>query len=462
MEDNKPAAGRPTAAQSATPRRDNPLTLKILFIGLIMLLLLIPGSMIRNLIEERETMMERAQDEVSRMWGGEQHLTGPVLTIPYARRVVDEKGRAGFEQGALTLLPEDLAVNGQIASEQRRRGFYDTNVYTAQLQLDGAFVVPHELRLLESDPKYALDWASAAVSVGISDLRGIEECVEIELDGRRLPTVTESNNPNFEIGVSTRYDAGAWAAAEGRRLPYRIELRIKGSKGLFIAPAGNRNDIRLAANCPTPGFCGNFLPSTRRVDDDSFAAQWKVVAQNREYPQLLRDNGNNASQRRQAIAASRLGVNLLVPVTQYRQATRAVKYAVLVIVLTFIGVFFVEMTKRRNIHAFQYLLVGLALILFYALLVSISEHANFGIAYLLAAAMTVTLIACYIYGILRLKTTALHVGLLLALLYAYIYVLLQLEVYALLAGSIGLFCILALTMRYSLKMEWTAPSKTER
>ena len=190
------------------------------------------------------------------------------------------------------------------------------------------------------------------------------------------------------------------------------------------------------------------------MTDAGFTAEWKVVAQNREYPQLLRDD-----EHKYKIQESELGTNLLIPVTQYRQATRSVKYAALVILLTFCGVFFVEMTRRRNIHAFQYLLVGLALILFYSLLVSISEHLDFGAAYFLAAAMTVSLITFFIYGIVRQKATAACIGGLLTLLYVYIYILLQLEIFALLAGSIGLFIILAIAMHYSLKMEWTGRSE---
>lgn len=215
---------------------------------------------------------------------------------------------------------------------------------------------------------------------------------------------------------------------------------------------GDQTVIRLRSDCPTPSFIGNFLPSSREVTEQGFTAEWKVVAQNRSYTQVIKESNYRL---KQVIAESELGVNLLIPVTQYQQATRSVKYGLLVILLTFIGVFFVEMTQRKNIHAFQYLLVGLGLVLFYSLLVSISEHLGFGLSYLTAAVMTTSLIALYIYGITRIRSTALSIGGLLTVLYTYIYILLQLETYALLAGSIGLFVILAAVMRYSLKMEWT-------
>lgn len=466
---NANPAAAPTAP-AASPARNNSrsdnrnsssqtlsLTLKIFFIGFIMVLLLIPGFMIRNLILERQSMMQLAQDEVSRMWGGEQHLTGPIISIPYVQTFVNDKGKTAVDHGSFILLPEELTVDGTVDCEQRHRGFYDTNVYTTELTFSGTFDMPRELALLASNPKYRIDWSAAAVSMGISDLRGIEECIEIGFDDRQLPTVTESDNACFDIGVAARFDATEWAAVPSRRIPYRIVMKIKGSKNLSFAPVGNQNNICIASDCTTPSFRGNFLPSMHEENAQGFKAEWKVVAQNRAYPQLLTYENIKLGQK---IAESELGIDFLIPVTQYQQAMRAVKYAMLIIVLTFIGVFFVEMISKHDIHAFQYLLVGLALILFYSLLVSISEHIGFGWAYLIAAAMTTTLIALYMYGILHKRSTALGIGGALTGLYLYVYVLLRLEAYALLAGSIGLFVILAVIMYYSRKMEWGRPAGT--
>ena len=449
MENNPNPTPQPQAPARTLHR--NSLTIKMLFIGAIMLLLLIPGSMVMSLIKDRESMMEGAQDEVARMWGGVQHLTGPVLSVPYRLTTRTQNSTQSVE-GRITLLPEDLDIVGHIDCEQRRRGFYDTNVYTADLVLSGTFNLPADLPANTSG--MVVDWAGAAVMLGISDLRGIEESIEIGFDGRQLATTSETKQPCFNVGVAARVDLSGWTATPDKRIRFNIPLKFKGSGGLYMAPVGNSNRIRIDSDCPTPGFCGNFLPSRREVTDAGFTAEWKVVAQNREYPQLLRDD-----EHKYKIQQSELGTNLLIPVTQYRQATRSVKYAALVILLTFCGVFFVEMTRRRNIHAFQYLLVGLALILFYSLLVSISEHLDFGAAYFLAAAMTVSLITFFIYGIVRQKATAACIGGLLTLLYVYIYILLQLEIFALLAGSIGLFIILAIAMHYSLKMEWTGRSE---
>ena len=442
------------APQVAAPEpekkaKSNPLTLKIVFIGIIMLILLIPGGMIMSLIFERSEMMESAQREVARMWSDEQHITGPVVTIPYVYTVTDENGKRSTARNQLTVLPEKLTIDGSAACQQLRRGLYDTNVYNSEITLTGTFASPEELKTL-LDKGVRIDTEAVSIGVGISDLRGIEESIVIDWDGKEHPTATAPDNDCFEVGVAAKADLGEWAEKPGTQIPFTLKIKLKGSAALYFAPVGNQNTIRLSSDCPTPSFIGNFLPSTREVTEQGFTAEWKVVAQNRNYAQVL-----GSGDHEYAIARSELGVNLLVPVTQYQQAMRSIKYAVLVILLTFIGVLFVEMTRKKNIHAFQYLLVGLALILFYSLLVSISEHLSFGLAYLIAALMTTSLITAYIYGAIRIRGTALCIGALLAILYTYVYVLLQLETYALLAGSVGLFVILAAVMRYSLKMEWT-------
>ena len=445
--ENLPAQ-EPGTPEPQKRQNGNPLTLKIVFIGIIMLILLIPGGMILSLINERMEMMEGAQQEVARMWSGEQHITGPVVTIPYRYEAKDADGKTSTETTSINILPENLTVDGNVACQQLRRGLYDTNVYSTEITLAGSFLIPNDLKALRDH----LYMGFATVSVGISDLRGIEENIGIDWNGRNLPTATDPDNDCFDTGVTARIDLREWLDKPGESVPFEIRLKLKGSAALYFAPVGDRSVIRLRSDCPTPSFVGNFLPSSREVTEQGFTAEWKVVAQNRSYTQVIKKSNYRL---RQAIAESELGVNLLIPVTQYQQATRSVKYGMLVILLTFIGVLFVEMTQRKNIHAFQYLLVGLGLVLFYSLLVSISEHLGFGLSYLIAAVMTTSLIALYIYGITRIRSTALSIGGLLAVLYTYIYILLQLETYALLAGSIGLFVILAAVMRYSLKMEWT-------
>lgn len=442
----------------------NNLSLKILLIGLMMVVLLIPGGLILSLINERAQMLDSAQEDVARMWSGQQHITGPIVTIPYLSTMKDTDGNVVVAERQLHLLPDDLRIDGKVKCQQLRRGLYDTNVYNAELSLEGTFEIPAELNT-QSDAQIQLKPEQAILTVGIADLRGIEESIEIVWNDRSYPTRTITDNGCFDVGVGAQIDLSEWlkTAQEEARLAikatpaqsrFALKMKLKGSSALYMAPVGNQNTFRLRSDCPTPSFIGNFLPSSREVTQTGFEAEWKVVAQNRSYPQILRNENSQ-----HVIAESELGVNLLIPVTQYQQTTRAIKYAALIILLTFIGVFFVEMSQHKHIHIFQYLLVGLGLVLFYSLLVSISEHLDFMVAYLISAVMTVALISAYLYGVTRRRSTSLGIGGILTLLYTYVYILLQLESYALLTGSIGLFVILAVIMHYSLKMKWTSVSE---
>ncbi len=429
-----------------TPRYDfNSMTLKVALTALAAIVLLIPGAMISSLIDERQELAQTSQQEVARMWSGEQHITGPVLTIPYLETVTDDATKKTVTvERQLTLLPERLTIEGDAACQTLRRGFYDAIVYNAQLTLNGHFAGADQLRQLQAGG-FRLSPRRATLSVGLSDLRGIEERIGIEWNGRLYPTSTLTGETCFARGVGTRIDLSDWLSAPDNTASFSLKLRIKGSQGLYFAPVGDQTEVHLHSDCPTPSFTGNFLPSARNITKEGFTADWKVVSQNRNYNQLFTGDCSDR------IGESEFGVGLLLPVTQYQQATRSIKYAVLVVLLTFAGVLFGEVAYRRKLHPLQYLLVGLALILFYALLVSLSEQFGFAAAYLIAAVMTTLLIAIYIRAATGLVRLGIFIGGLLALLYTYVYVLLQMENYALLTGSIGLFVILAAVMHYSLK-----------
>lgn len=218
----------------------------------------------------------------------------------------------------------------------------------------------------------------------------------------------------------------------------------------MFAPVGQTTTVSLNSDCATPSFNGYYLPDERQVDDNGFQASWKVLAVNRNYPQFFSLNNSNNT----LLSCSTFGVELKVPVEQYLQTDRAIKYAFLIILLTFAAVFFVEMRKATPIHPVQYLLVGIALIVFYTLLLSFSEHMNFGLSYLIASVMTIGIIVVFMTSVTKDRKTALGIGLLLTLLYTFVYVLLQLESYALLVGSVGIFIILGIAMFATQKIEW--------
>ena len=229
---------------------------------------------------------------------------------------------------------------------------------------------------------------------------------------------------------------------------FHIDLALQGSGSLFFTPVGKITEVNLRSAWGDPSFTGAFLPDQKNISPAGFDAQWKVLNLNRNYPQAW------AGDTQVDFSSSAFGVDFLLPVDNYQKSIRSVKYAILFIGLTFLVIFFVEMRGTRRVHPFQYALIGLALVIFYTLLVSISEHISFNAAYAVAATMTIGLTGLYARALFDSRKMALLVGGTLLLLYGFLFTVLQLQDYALLIGSLGLFAILATVMYFSRQIDW--------
>ena len=473
-----PNAGRPVPPLPVKPKKKFTQTLgfKVAFIVILSFVLLLPTLMIDSLSTEREGTSTVARNEISQKWGRPQHITGPVIAVPYKSKL---KGDTAVSAHMLYVLPKTLNVNADVKSQTLYRSIYESVVYNTGIDFEGTFKIKGLLPLQVDTA--ALEMDKAHIEVGITDLRGISQKLMMDLNGNVVEINDGGKDANIQVeDVYTACDVTAdegddtmlqeesvdyadMYQAEGGSvakagvniaqmssldsIPFKMHLDLKGSESLNFTPIGETTIVKVKGDCPTPSFGGNFLPDSRNVDDKGFSASWKVISINRAYPQAFIDDMSTD------LDESQLQVGLMVPVDSYHKTERAIKYAFMVIVLTFIGVLFVEIKMHRSINVFQYLLVGLALVLFYSLLLSISEHMSFGWAYFIASAMTIVMITLYLMGVLKHKKMALAVGGMLTLIYAYIFVLLSLETYALLAGSIGLFIVLALIMYYSLKLK---------
>lgn len=423
-------------------------TIKVVIIGLLILLLMIPMFMIENLISERGRTQEEAIDEVSEKWSLAQTITGPYLNLQYPV-VIENNGEKKVSIKDLILFPDELMVSGQLKTEILKRSIYEVNVYQSELTLKGSFS-SEELKKSRIDMEQ-LQFDRAAICLNLTDMRGISEQISITLGDSVYI---------FEPGMDNRGidNTGVHAIAnlselkQNKKLPYEIKIKLKGSAvtRTFI-PLGKTTRVDLKANWNTPSFTGNYLPNNRNITEKEFSAQWQVLNLNRNYSQVMVDYNNSNIK---DIENSSFGVNFKIPVEQYQQSMRSAKYAILIILLTFGVIFFTEIMNKTRIHALQYLLVGLALCLFYSLLLSFSEHIGFNPAYLLSSALTITLVGGYMFGITRKKKPSLIMSGLLGILYIYIFVLIQLETFALLAGSLGLFIILAIVMYFSKKIDW--------
>lgn len=436
-------------------------------IGALSLLLQIPVSMIGGLIGEREQRRTEAVTEVSSKWGGEQVLTGPVLVVPYeaAERVNQPDGnfRVVTVRREAVFLPERLQVDADLRAEVRSRGIFDVPVYRLSAALSGRFARP-DFRFLDKPPTQVF-WDQAQLALGIADVRAVQAQPQLQWQGAALAFEPGPGQFRFGTGEAARPPALAPAPAvlsgQGIHVPLRLDpaqaamdfavpLELNGTGGLRLVPFGQATEVRLRSNSPNPSFQGAWLPRERQVTADGFEASWTIAYLGRGYPQAWPADAAPSG----LIADSAFGVTLVEPVDPYRMAHRSIKYASLFLVLTFAAVWLIEVVGRRRIHWIQYLLVGAALCLFYLLELSLAEHIGFSFAYLVAAASVVGLIAAYGRTVFGRWQLAALVGLGVALLYGYLYLLLLNEDYSLLGGSVGLFAMLAAAMYATRKVDW--------
>jgi inner membrane protein len=416
----------------------NQITVKGILIFLLMLGLLIPTSMVESLIVERESRKNEAFQEVSSKWGGHQTINGPVLVVPYEATIYPSEGNKVRKVTEYAyFLPDDLKINSEVGPEKRYRGIFEVVLYSSKIQLDGAFNPLQIQKLIpENAPIY---WDKAVLVLGVPDLRGLAD--QVKLNWNNQPLVFEPGvpvpdmiNSGIHVPVSIKPEAGH---------QFHIELALKGSDYLYFTPVGKVTEVKMAAPWKDPSFNGAFLPDEKNITNEGFTASWKVLNLNRNFPQQWVGNQNYSFQE------SAFGVSFLLPVDNYQKSTRSVKYAILFIGLTFLTVFFIELGQKKRVHPFQYALIGLALVIFYTLLVSISEHTSFNLAYLIAGVMTVGLTGIFARSLFQSGKMALIVGGTMTLLYGFLFVVLQLQDYALLIGSLGLFAILAVVMYVS-------------
>lgn len=403
--------------------------IKLAIIVALCILLLIPWVFIRSLISERSNTTTDAENEVCEKWGTSQTVKGPAI------KVYTQKDEQSF-----SLLPDQLDIKAEVNTRNLNRGIYDFTVYDADIVLSGTFLLPPTL----TDAQRALLAQNCwQMAVDLSSLKGLTDNPTVTVGGRTLTPQEIS----FE-GSRLLWRADLSTLVAGAALPFEIRLPLRGSNELKFVPMGNTTSVQMHSNCPTPSFDGNFLPVERTVTSEGFDAQWRVLAINRSFPQVVPKKNWNIT------LSDSFSVQLRQPVMQYQQNDRASKYAFLVVLLTFAVVFFVEVRRERPIHPVQYLLIGIAVMLFYTLLLSFSEHLSFLASYLIASVMTAGLLGVYLGAIMRDRKVGLVIGGLLAALYAFIYILLQIESYALLVGSVGLFALLAVAMAASRRIDW--------
>jgi len=420
----------------------NSATIKIISIGILVLVLLIPTSMISSLLRERESRRDSVVQEINQKWGNSQTVTGPFFTVPYKSFHKDKNEELRYSIKYFHILPEKLNIKGDIAPHIRYRSIYEAVLYNCQLDVEGVFTVPR-LNQLNIEPENIL-WEKSVFSIGITDMRGIKENILLTFDNKNYGV-----NPGLKTtdiafaGVSSPIPLSPTDNSK----PFSFKLNINGSEQIKFTPLAEETNVTVKSTWASPSFNGAFLPISREISEDGFNATWKVLHLNRNYPQYWQGSQYNVQE-------SNFGLKLLITADVYQKSTRLSKYALMFIIFTFAAFFFSEIINKNRVHPIQYLLIGLAVILFYVLLLSISEHFSFNYAYLLSASAITFLISGYSKGILKNKYFTLTVFALLTILYVYLFIVLQLEDYALIMGSIGLLVVLSTVMFVTRKIDW--------
>ena len=431
------------------PQTSNRYLFKGMLTAGLILLLLIPSVFVYNLVEERQERFQEVAREVSGKWADSQTVSGPFISIPYTTTATDGKLKT-ITRSAVLILPDNMEVKTTMQKEERPRSIYKVLLYRSDNNFAGRF----QQEILPGFVPEQLDLANARLCFALTDFKGIEEEASIVVNGKPLKLLPGlPQGTNFKNGLSVNFPLTPEQLLAG--FDFSMNIKVKGSESLQYLPLAGSSKFSIASTWQSPSFSGNVLPGVREVQDSGFNAGWVFNRANLPFQTMVNAGDIHTDE-------LEFGVNLVQPADNYAKTMRSVKYSILFIGLTFALFFIIEIMQKNPFHPVQYLLVGLALTIFYTLLVSIGEYLAFDLSYIISAIATIALISTYAKShFCSVKTGLLFFGLL-SILYGFIYVLISLEDTALLVGSIGLFVILALVMFASRKIQWYGPKAIEQ
>jgi inner membrane protein len=412
-------------------------TAKMLMVGLLTLVLLIPLFFVQDLITERSIRQKEVVSETTSKWGGGVYIYGPILKIPYKDPISGKSNFAYF-------FPEELNNSITVAMEKPlERGIFKSNVFATKMQFTGFYSQPNfQIRNI---PDANIYWNQSKIIIKTTNLKSLKDEVKIKFGNKsfKFEPGNSEKNDSIQTLESTTFDYKSMVNTNH----FSFDIAFNGSKQIKIVPIGKTTDSKITSDWNSPNFNGNFSPTSREINADGFKANWKILHFNRPFAQQYFENLPELSN-------YAFATDFITPVDEYQQNERASKYGFLVIGLTFLIFFLIQSISKINIHIFQYSMIGIALVMFYTLLISITEHSSFSLAYIIAAIAVIALISLYSISILKNKKFPTFIGISLSVLYSFIFVIIQLEDYALLVGSIGLFAILAAIMYFSRKIDW--------
>ncbi|HLW50142.1 MAG TPA: cell envelope integrity protein CreD [Sphingobacteriaceae bacterium] len=420
------------------------LSVKLGVIFFLTLILLIPAALVNDLVRERQQRQQEVIIEVSDSWSGPQVLAGPLMMLPYSKMVISQRG--GVEQVEeqthyIYLLPEELEIKGTTDTKELSRGIFDVAVYEADVKVSGYF---GPLDLTKDEISFEqVHWDKARMVVGVGDLRGVKTISPFRVGGQDYTLDEYAKERPFDNNLifSPELNDRNWD-----KLPFEFSLDLRGTANLGFLQLAKQTRVSVNGNWSSPKFVGQFLPEQRETGADHFQVNWALAHFARALPQQW------TAQEMHELDG--FGIEFLQPVNHYQKSERATKYAILVISLSFLALFFTEILAKSRIHIVQYVLIGAAMIVFYALLLAFSEHIGFNAAYGVAAFATIGLITGFVAKTLKQKRIAVIFCSLLTLFYLFVFVIIQLNDLALLMGSIALFFCVAALMYFSSRINW--------
>lgn len=444
-------------------------------IGFLALVMMIPMFYVKNLILEREERQKEATKEITSKWAGPQNIIGPVIGIPFWEKTeTDTSGKIIEKKNTAWFLPDSLDIKAVVNPKEKHRGIFKVMLFESNVEMKGAFKKIDIEKLNISTDK--LIWDEAFVMMSIADKKGLNDQLTLQWNDTLLEFSSQAANSNEGMTAMLK----ATSFEDFANIKFSTTINLNGSEQLRFTPVGKLTTVKMNSTWKDPSFNGNTLPQNTIVKDSGFEASWKSMAHKRNFPQqwvsnafqfkhsfieppvseAVRFDGSGGgstisiSSSNEPISSAAFGVDLFIPVNGYQKTLRTIKYALLCILLTFAAFFIIETSNKKSVHPFQYGLVGLALILFYTLLLSISEYTGFNAAYIIASFATIGLIGWFVKNILQSAKITTVLSVVLVLIYSYVFSLLQLQDYSLLLGSIGLFLTLAVVMYFSKRLKW--------
>jgi len=431
---------------------------KILILIILILILLIPITMIRSLVYERSHRAQEAEISIMEAWGSQFTIYGPVIRIPVVEREerITKTERDGekvdiiLRNKTLWIVPKDIDIQADFSAERKRRGIFSVALFSGNVSLTGSFTFDRARdELKENETPYP---QQAEIIIGLASQKGIRRVIKADWNGSELFFKPGSRSFMSDNAVNNGVNANSPFDTEGINT-FDIQFAVQGGKSMRTIPIAELTHTRIVSDWPSPSFQGGFLPTAYTLSESGFDAEWEISYLSRSIPLfwIVGERGENNGIN---LYDEFFGVNFFKPLDHYALNERAVKYAILFIIIPFLTLFFLEIFSKKTIHPAQYLLSGLANIIFYLLLLSISEHIPFSFAYLIAAAMLTCMMSLYALSLLETRVRGACMGIIMAVLYLIMYLTLNAEDWALLIGSITAFLICAVVMYLTRKLDW--------